>query len=334
MEAVATPKLYFRTEAPPQYRPNLWNEIARAPQSTRFLSRKEGSALIDLARGAMVTRGRDLDTFAYGDPGDVRLIDDGAGLSWAMIGLVPERRPVLRTAYGYLILRNGVPIGYVQSDALWRCVDLAFNTFPTFRGWEAAKILGRTMAMLSNTFDATSFTLEPYQLGDGNEEGIESGAWWFYYKLGFRPRNRAIQRLVKAELERIKRTPGHRSTPATLAKLAKDYLYLDRPRDRAPYWPRLAALGSRLATRQKAGKSGNTPPTGLIRGANDAKQKAWMAWEPVVALLPGMEQWSLAEKRELVEVILAKASRRDTDYLRRFNHHPRLGQALRQLIRS
>lgn len=81
-------------------------------------SRQFDSQLIDLAREAMVTRGRDLDAFAYGDAGDVRLIDDGFGLTWAMIGLVPERRPTLRTAYGYLTLRNGVPIGYAVGHAL------------------------------------------------------------------------------------------------------------------------------------------------------------------------------------------------------------------------
>jgi hypothetical protein len=31
------------------------------------------------------------------------------------------------------------------------------------------------------------FSLDPYQIGHENEEGIESGAFWFYRKLGFRP---------------------------------------------------------------------------------------------------------------------------------------------------
>lgn len=125
-----------------------------------------------------------------------------------MIGFIAERRPTLRTSYGYLTLRNGVPIGYVQADVLWRCVDLAFNTFDTFRGHDSAAVLGRTMAMLRHQFDATSFTLEPYQLGEGNDEGIQSGAWWFYYKLGFRPRNRLIRSVVTTELERMERNPG------------------------------------------------------------------------------------------------------------------------------
>ena len=292
-------KVEFRTAPPSEVRPDVWSELQRPPRSTRAVSANEGGQLIDLAREAMVTRGRDLDTFAYGDPRDVRVIDDGGGLSWVMIGLLPERRPVLRTAYGFLTLRNGIPVGYVQSDALWRCVDLAFNVFETFRGRGAAVLLGRTMAMLGHVFDATSFTLEPYQLGQGNDEGIESGAWWFYYKLGFRPRNRQIRALVTTELERMKRRPSHRSSTSTLTTLATDYLYFDRPTDRAPRWPRVAALGARVAT-----------------------------WTAIADLLPGFEHWSDEEKSDLDEVIRAKAGRRDTDYLQLFNRHPKLGEAL------
>ena len=233
-------RVHFRSSPASSRRPKLSVELNRPPCSVRAVSRQKGVEVIDLAREAMVTRARDLDAFAYGDPRDVRLIDDGEGLQWAMIGLTPERRPTFRTAYGYLTLRNGVPIGYVQSDTLWTCVDLAFNTFETFRGKESAWVLGRTMAMLRHLFAATSFTLEPYQLGDSNDEGIESGAWWFYYKLGFRPRGLAVRRLVRTELERMERDPRHRSSQTTLRKLAKDYLYLDRPGARAPYWPSLS----------------------------------------------------------------------------------------------
>ena len=223
----APARVHFRASPLSRGRPDLRAELDRPPRSVRAVPRQEGQRLIDLAREAMVTRGRDLDTFAYGDPGDVRLVDDGGGLTWAMIGLIPERRPTLRTAYGYLTLRNGVPIGYAQSDTLWRCVDLAFNTFDTFRGGESAAILARTMAMMRHVFDGRSFTLEPYQLGEGNDEGIASGAWWFYYKLGFRPRNPKIRTLVRAELERMKRTLAIVRQPATMAKLAKDYLYFE-----------------------------------------------------------------------------------------------------------
>ena len=301
--------------------------------------------MIDLAREAMVTRGRDLDTFAYGDPGDVRLVDDGDGLTWAMIGLIPERRPTLRTAYGYLTLRNGVPIGYAQSDTLWRCIDLAFNTFDTFRGGDSATILARTMSMMRHVFDGRSFTLEPYQLGEGNDEGISSGAWWFYYKLGFRPRNAKIRTLVRAELARMKSNPRYRSSPATMAKLATDYLYFESPGVKAPYWPRLTALGSEVARLRSKGPAvpsdattsddkGSRADIQLPRGVSTAARAAWAAWAPIIKLIPGLDQWNDDDKHELVRIILAKGGRRDSDYLRLFDRHPKLGDALRQVTRA
>ena len=199
--------IVFREAAPERSRPDLLVELARPPRSMRIVSAREGQRLIDLARASMVTRERDLDNFAYGDARDVRVVDDGHGLQWAVIGTLPARRPILRATYGMLTLRNGVPIGYVGVDTLFKCADLSYNTFQTFRGGEAAFVFGRTLAAITWLFGSRSFTLEPYQLGHRNEEGIESGAWWFYYKLGFRPRNSGVARLVRRELQRMKIRP-------------------------------------------------------------------------------------------------------------------------------
>ena len=52
----------------------------------------------------------------------------------------------------------------------------------------------------------------PYQLGHGNEEAIESGAFWFYRKLGFRPGRADLQKLAEREEQKIAadfRNTGH-----------------------------------------------------------------------------------------------------------------------------
>ena len=72
-------------------------------------------------------------------------------------------------------------------SALFGSSEIAFNVFESFRGAEAGLIYGRVLGVTRALFGADSFTIFPYQLGDDNEEGIESGAWWFYRKLGFRP---------------------------------------------------------------------------------------------------------------------------------------------------
>src|SRR5439155_9308084 len=131
---------------------------------------------------SMVTRSRDLDVFSWADERDVRLVDCGGGLQFACIGAVPERRLLLESVYGFLTLKNGVPIGYVLASALFGSSEVAYNVFETWRGAESAHVYGRVLAMLHTLFGSTTFGIDPYQMGHKNEEGQESGAWWFYYK--------------------------------------------------------------------------------------------------------------------------------------------------------
>ncbi len=338
--------IVFRSTAPERTRPNLLRELTRPPLSVRPVSSKEGDRLIDLARVAMATRERDLDNFAYGDCRDVRMVDDGDGLQWIVIGTLPERRPILRATYGMLTLRNGVPIGYVGADALFRCVDISFNTFPTFRGGEAAFVFGRMLATLQTLFGARSFTIEPYQLGHKNYEAIDSGAWWFYYKLGFRPRNHVIRSLAHYELARMKANPAHRSSAKTLRRLAEDYLYFETPGARAPFWPHLTDFGQKVAEKL-ARRSGADRETALAAYFEDAKRRlgsapprratkevlaAWHNWSAVIANIPGIERWPLDLRKQVADIIAAKGSGRDSDYLRLFDRHPKLPGSILRVI--
>jgi hypothetical protein len=333
----------FRRAAPARARPDLRAQLAIAPREVRVAPAREARGLIDLARETLVTRGRDLDAFAYGNTADVRVVDDGNGLQWAVIGMAPERRAPLRAAYGYLMLRNGVPVGYGQIDTLFACTDLAFNAFPAFRGGEAAFLFARLLAMAKAVFGARSFTLEPYQLGHENHEGIESGAWWFYYKLGFRPRKHRIAALAQGELARMRRNPAYRSPERILERLAADYLYFEPEGRRAPHWPSIAALGAQVAA-HLAALAGADREAGVEACVERARQRvgarapesageriAWRHWAPVIDLVPGIARWTRAERRALAEVVAAKGGKRETEYLLRFDAHPKLGGVVRKL---
>ena len=213
-------RVHFQAEPMTRGRPDLRAEVRRPPPSLRAVSVARGRQLIDLARSAMVTRSRDLDVFRFGNPADVRLLDGGDGLSFVVIGVRPERRLLLEAVYGFLTLKNGVPIGYVLNSALFGSAEIAYNVFETFRGAEAGVVYGRVVAAVHHLFGADTFAIYPYQLGDGNREALDSGAWWFYQKMGFRPRDPDALRLMRAELKRMKTDPRHRSSIATLRKLA------------------------------------------------------------------------------------------------------------------
>ena len=317
------------------------------PLRVRELTPREGQPVIDLARAAMVTRSRDLDAFTNGDPADVRMVDFGGGLEFACIGTKPERRLLLEAVYGYLTLKNGVPIGYVLTAALFGSAEVAFNVFDTWRGAEAGAVYARVLAMTRWLYGCDAFTIVPYQLGEGNDEALESGAWWFYRKMGFQPRDRSALRLMKDELRRMRRDPSHRSSLATLRRLARAnlHLYLGRPRSDVLGELPLANIGLH-AGRFLAERYGSDPEAAETCAIDAAQRigagpasswsleekQAWTRWAPVMALLAGVDRWSQAERRSLVDVIRAKGGRRESEFVGRFDAHPRLRSALRRMI--
>ncbi|HJQ97904.1 MAG TPA: hypothetical protein VJ826_06275 [Candidatus Polarisedimenticolaceae bacterium] len=235
----------YRKSAPRRDRPDLSQALEVPPVSVRRVSRSEGERLIDLAREAMVTRKRDLDAFTWGNPRDVRVIEENDGLAFAMIGVIPEKRLPLPAVHGWLTLRNGVPTGYVQTDTLLDTSEVSFNTFETFRATDAAHVFARVLAITHHVLGARSFTIEPYQLGHGNDEGLQSGAWWFYAHLGFRPKDPKVFSLYRGELLKMKRNPKHRSSIATLAKLASSHLYWNESANAPAILPGVPQLGLR-----------------------------------------------------------------------------------------
>jgi hypothetical protein len=332
-------------------RPDLVAEALRPPGAIRNVGRRAAVELIDLARGSMITRERDLDAFMWADPRDVRLVDCGDGLQFACIGVLPGRRFVLESVYGFLTLKNGVPIGYALASALMEFSEIAYNVFETFRGGEAAHVFGRLLATVHALFGAREFTIDPYQLGHHNDEGLESGAWWFYYKLGFRPRARQAQALVRHELARLARDPSYRTPVSTLEKIVPHPVYLElapRASDDLVEKLNLTRIGlavtahvtSRFgADRERAAvvcadEAAQLLGAGRWRSLPRDEREAWLRWGPLVAVLPGIANWSDDERRALADVIRAKGGVRESEFVRQFDAHTPLRRALIALSRG
>ena len=337
----------FQTRPLSRARPNLKQEIRKPPLGVRSLSPRESQRMIDAAVEAMITRSRDLDAFSYGDKNDVRLVDCGQGLQFACIGQIPERRLLLESVYGFLTIKNGVPIGYVLTSSLFSSSEIAYNVFETYRGGEAAAIFGRVLAMARHIFGAEVFLVPPFQLGHNNTEGLKSGAWWFYYKLGFRPEDPEVRRLLRSELRLMRENRRHRSSPATLQKLSSEpvFLYLDRAKQDVLAKIPTEELGlkiSRLladrfgADREKAVRTLSREAVHLLGVRTQqswpaGERLAWERWSPLIVMLPGISRWRPEEKRALVRVVRAKGGRRESDYVTLFDKHRRLQRAILKL---
>jgi hypothetical protein len=341
-------RVHYQDRPMERGRPDLLAELRRPPRSVRAVSVARGRQLIELARCAMVTRSRDLDVFRFGNPADVRLIDCGDGLTFVAVGVRPERRLLLEAVYAFLTLKNGVPIGYVLNSALFGSAEIAYNVFETFRGAEAGAVYGRVVAAVRHLFQADTFAIYPYQLGDGNREALDSGAWWFYQKIGFRPRDADALRLMRKELKRMKAKPGHRSSIGTLRELARHnvYFHMNKPRDDIIGELRTSVIGLQV-TDYLADRFGSDRARGERECAREAAKRygvrsfqkwspgerlAWRRWGPLLLLLRGVECWSAAERRAAVQVVRAKGGRREADYALRFDRHAKLRRAILRLV--
>ena len=318
--------------------PDLRVEAKRGPRRVQTLRGNDARSAIRLARVSMITRERDVAAFQFANPADVFLVDDGLGLAFAMMGMIPARRATLPATYTALTLKNGVPIGYVQVEVLGRHGALSFNTFETFRGAEAAWIFSRFIAASQHLFGCTDFSVEPYQLGAGNDEGIDSGAWWFYHRLGFRPHTGEARRIAARELARRAANGRYRSLPRTLRALARWHLFYSLDPGRKAELPRthhwLAAATDathRYGQREPDARRIAAVMDALARLGRmkapplSAPQRAMLGhWAPLVLALTAQGRWSGGDRKRLLRLVLAKAGRSERGFLQQFLHHPRL----------
>lgn len=327
-------------------RPSL-AEIAERRPPARRVPPREGEKLIALARTTMATRSRDLDAFAYASKHDVMLVDCADGLEIACVGLLPERRFLLETMYGYLVLKNGVPVGYGAITCLFGSAEIAFTVFDTFRTGQASVIFGWVLTMAHHVLGADTITLDAYQIGRDNEDALRSGAWWFYQKLGFRPRDDAALGIMRRELKLMSTRSGHRSSVATLERLAEHDLFLSlaEPREDVLGVLPLANVGLHctafLAERFGSDREGGARVCAQeacellgLRGYGRFKpseRTAWERWAPLVAILPNVARWGRANRGSLAALIRAKGGAQELDYLRRFDGHALLRKSLRGL---
>jgi len=325
----------------------LSRELAAPLPVLRPCGPGESRTAVETARRVLCVRSRDLTVFEYADAETVLCADCGGGLEMFLICAVPQRRLLLESVYGYLLLKNGVPIGYGTLSSLFRSTEAAFNVFDTFRGADSGYLLGRVLSAARALFGPGSFSLDPYQLGYDNAEGLRSGAWWFYYKLGFRPRDPGVRKLCRRERARMRRRPGHRSDLKTLRELSSESLFYPASPGRKDVLGRLdiGGLGLRLMRSAGARFGGDREAArthfgseavrllGLrgLAGWSLGECSAWALWSPLVCELPGIRRWSRENRQALVRVIRAKGGPNEADYVRAFDRHRPLRAAILRL---
>jgi hypothetical protein len=320
-------------------------ELAGPKLPSRKLSRQEGQGFLDMTREATALRYREYYGFTYGDPTSVRRFLAGRGVEIFLFGLEPGRRLPLRAGFAGFIIKNGVPIGYVEALALFDRIEIGFNIYYTFREGESAWIFAKVLKVLRQALAVTSFSIDPYQIGHENPEAIDAGAFWFYRKLGFRSTSPSLRGLTETEERRLAADPAHRTPPRLLRRLAQSNLLYEVPPTRFGEWDlfHVRHLGL-AATRRMAREGVGADEFRKLSSARVSRAlgvrprggppEAWWAFENlalVLDLVPDLQDWTEEEKRGVVEIARAKAGRGEAKYLRLLQGHARLRAAFLRL---
>jgi hypothetical protein len=210
-------------------------------------------------REVMVVRYRELYGTTLGDPGSVVKADLGRGVVMHFWGLPPTRRLPLRAYVAGYTQKNGVPINYIEAIGLCEWIEVGFNTFYTYRQGETAWIYAQALRCLRALTNAKCISIYPYQIGQNNDEAIESGAFWFYRKLGFRPGRPDLQKLCQREEKRIAANPKYRTPARTLRRLSEAHMFYELNRKEAAKTAGGAATIGKGTTSSRAAKAAKLP---------------------------------------------------------------------------
>jgi hypothetical protein len=328
----------------------LAREAVRPLPGMRRATPALAAELIERARAAMATRSRELHAFSHPNAEDVLVADMGRGLQGVLIGLQPEFRLPFEGYYAFFMIKNGVPVGYGGGWCLFETLEFGYNIFESFRQGESAWILGQVLRAYHHVFRMRTVAVDPYQLGTGNPEALRSGAFYFYQRLGFVPRNAAVREVLAEETRKIARDRGYRSSLAILGRLAREEVCLTLPGgspapERRLRARDLAALVTRdvarrhggdrdAATREAERRVARALGLGRLTGWSGAERQGFRQWAPVVTLVPDLEGWPAASRASLVRMIRAKGGRGEGPYVRSLLGLTRLHRALDALVRA
>ena len=330
---------------------SLADELARRPPMLKKLSRKQGERIVDLIREVMLVRYRELYGTTLADSRSVVQTDVGRGVTISLWNLPPDRRLPLRAYVAGLTLKNGVPINYIEAIGLCEWMEVGFNTFYTFRGGEAGWIYAQVLRCLCHLMGTTCVSVYPYQLGHDNEEAIESGAFWFYRKLGFRPGRADLQRLAEREEEKIAADKKYRTPARTLKRLAAGHVFYELPGSEIGAWDKFSTRNIGLRVNRRMARDFGGDAVLMRENSRRALERILFprsgggsasSWAPVekgafenfavaLAEVKGLNAWTREEKEDLVRIIRAKGKPNGMLYLHLTQRHVRLREALLRL---
>lgn len=213
---IQSAEIYYHNELVKKF--NEQKIIGKKLPKAKKLTVQEAKQIIDTSRIALALLNRETDPVTYCNESGLTYYELEHGISIALFSMLPPRRLPLESYIGFMMFKNGYPMAYGGGWLFGKRSLLGINIFESFRGGESAFVFAQLLRTYHNAFGADYFEVEPYQFGKNNPEGIQSGAFWFYYRFGFRPVNSNLNKLSEEEAVKIKENKGYRSSFEILKK--------------------------------------------------------------------------------------------------------------------
>jgi hypothetical protein len=292
------------------------------------LNEKEKTKICDAARLTLTYLYRETEPFTHSNTNDITLFQLERGLSIALFGSNVLKRYSIESYIGYIVFKNNIPVSYGGGWIFGERCQFGINILESFRGGESTLIICELLRVYHNYFGATNFVVKPYQFGLHNLEAIKTGAFWFYYKLGFRPQDENLKKLAKFEENEKVKNPKYKSPVKNLKKYTQSNIELILSNNSYPNFDAeiiskkiTAFINTYFNSNRKLAES--TCYKKLINNLliNTNKwDKETIEFAKQYALLfhlkPDNEKWQQKYKNEIIKFIELKTSANEIEWLK------------------
>lgn len=323
---------------------DLVSEVKRQITIPAPVNKERGRQLLDLALGTLLPRLRELYPATHGNPAEVYDIPLERGVRIIFWFMKPAMRLPLEAGWGILLLKNNVPIGYGAGGLMEDRSEIAINVFDTFRGGEAAWLYAQYARVLHALGAAPWLVTRKYQIGFENEEGLVSGAYWFYDKMGFRSIDPDIRKLADAERKKIARQNGYRTPRRILKSLCGADVVLSlegrNPKEFVEFPLSAAGVSAGKVLPDPGGDSAGGIEDRVLaemtrrfgvgyEGWSDTEKERFAQTSLFVLAVPETQKWGQEDRRNLLDLCRLKGSSCEADYARAYRKNRRFFAALR-----
>jgi hypothetical protein len=291
------------------------------PKATK-ISPAEKRSLVENSRMMLAALGRETDPLTFTAIEETEFFALERGFSIALFSLRPPHRLAFDSYVGYMMFKNGLPIAYGGAWIFCHRALIGINIFDAYRGGESSFLFSQLLRVYHQCFKVARFSVEPYQYGKDNPEGIASGAYWFYYRFGFRSDNEKLALLAERENENIRNIKGYRSAPAVLKQFTQSTISLTLSDSFAG--PDSAKL-SLAVTKMIAHEFDNSRAKAIAAGLKSLQQlgisvskkpnETLINWALAFLILKPSKKFSPAEKKLFQKMIAEKENGTESNYI-------------------